>query len=132
MNASGRFLANRVMTATPAQRVVMMYDRALLDVARANLAFTDGDSVAGSEQVMHAMAIVSELRSVLDVTRWDGAAQLGGLYDWLITTLIDCRSSDRDGGLERVTEILTTLRAAWQQAVEQVSGEAALAIGGAV
>jgi flagellar protein FliS len=129
--ASTKFLADRVMTATPAQRVVMLYDRAILDVHRATAASAGGDPVAASEHVMHALAIVAELRSVLDLTQWDGAAQLSGLYQWVMGRLIECRTGDAEQ-LAVVVEVLTTLRSAWQQAAEEVATVPRMTLGAAV
>ena len=130
--AGRRFLTNRVMTATPAQRVVMLYDRAVLDIARARAEFAAGDTVAGSEHAMHALAVVSELRCVLDTSRWDGAAQLAGLYDWILSGLISARTGNCDTRLVHISDILTSLRAAWAEAAEKVNGLAPMALGSAV
>ena len=50
------------MTATPSQRVVMLYDRLSLDLMRASEA---EDVFTAGRNVSHAMEVVAELRSRL-------------------------------------------------------------------
>ena len=71
-----RFAAEALETATPAQLLVKLYDRLLLDIDRGEAAQRAGQHVAASEQLMHAQAIVSELMSSLDVDAWSGGPGL--------------------------------------------------------
>lgn len=113
-----RYLRDRVLTATPAQRVVMLYDRLGLDLTLAEGA-TDDTYLFGTH-VGHALQVVVELQTSLDVTAGGPAANLAAIYGYLVSELIEIRG----GAAERLTavrEIVTTLREAWAQAAAQVA-----------
>ncbi len=58
-----RYLADKVNTATPAQLIVMLYDRLAIDLERATAAQSDDDPAAASAPLLHAQQIVAELHS---------------------------------------------------------------------
>jgi flagellar secretion chaperone FliS len=112
-----RFLRDRVLTATPAQRVVMLYDRLALDLARAS-----NDAEPASEDIDHAVQIVAELRASLDVTAGGPAENLADIYGFLLRELLTIRGGQHDA-LPKVAAIVETLRQAWTQvAGELVAG----------
>jgi flagellar protein FliS len=108
-----RFLRDRVMTATPAQRVVMLYERLTLDLARAEAKRTTAD-------LDHAVQIVVELRSSLNTEVGGPADNLAAIYGYLIRELIAVR-----GGqwplLPKITAVVDGLRQAWTQAADQLA-----------
>lgn len=117
-----RFLRDKVMTASPAQRVVMIYDRLNLDLTRAATA-ADDPAEAGAH-LAHAMQIVTELQSSLDISAGGPADSLASIYGYLLRELITIRG----GQLQRlpaVIEMVAGLRQAWAAAAEQVVREPA-------
>jgi flagellar protein FliS len=100
-----RYLRDRVLTASPAQRVVMLYDRLSLDLTRA----ADPDGLAA---VDHAVQIVTELLASLDQGAGGPAENLAALYGYLIRELLAVRSGERER-LTGAAEIVETLRSAW-------------------
>jgi flagellar protein FliS len=120
-----RYLRERVLTASPAQRVVMLYDRLSLDLARAG-----DDAVPDPVQhVDHAVSIVAELRSSLDVTAGGPADNLAALYTYLLRELLAVRGGER-ARLAGCVQIVETLRAAWTKvAAEQLAAAVPAAAG---
>lgn len=112
-----RYLRDRVMTATPAQRVVMLYDRLGLDLS---FAASAADPFDGGERLSHAMQVVAELQSSLDLTAGGPAENLASIYGFLMTELIAVRGGESDR-LAGVQEIVSTLRDAWAQAGDLVA-----------
>jgi flagellar protein FliS len=112
-SARARFLRDRVLTATPAQRVVMLYDRLALDLARA-----DNDRQSTTD-LDHALRIVTELRASLDVNAGGPADNLASLYAYMLRELLAIRGGERDR-LPKVAAIVESLRQAWAQVAEQV------------
>lgn len=116
-----RYLRDRVMTATPAQRVVMLYDRLGLDLTLAEGAT---DPVESASHLGHAVQVVAELRSSLDLSAGGPAENLAAIYVFLLQELLAARG----GAAERISgarEIIASLREAWSQACEQVSAQPA-------
>lgn len=124
MNADdirARFLRDRVLTATPAQRVVMLYDRLLLDLTRA--AEAAEEAVAGPH-LSHAMLIVAELQSSLDFSAGGPADNLARIYGYLLRELIDARGGHRDK-VPGLMAIVGDLRDSWARAIDELSGRGA-------
>jgi flagellar protein FliS len=116
-DARERFLRNRVMTATPAQRIVLLYDRLGLDLTRALAA---EDAYSFGRHLAHALEIVSELHGSLDLTAGGPAANLADIYGYLTSELLAARGSNDAPRVQSISAIVATLRAAWAQAAETV------------
>lgn len=113
-----RYLNERVMTATPGQRVVMLYDRLALDLTRAaDIYATDPtDFYSAGQAIDHAMAIVAELAGSLRPTPNSPSDNLASIYGYLLKEL----SAVRGGASARLAgaaKIVGTLRKAWTEAV---------------
>jgi flagellar protein FliS len=113
-----RYLADAVSTATPAQRIVMLYDRLALDIERAASAET-GTSAA--PHVLHAQQIVAELMSSLDGSVWGGADSLSAIYGFLLRELGACVTVPQPERLRAIGAIVADLRASWFEAGQQLA-----------
>lgn len=127
-NLRTRYLADTIQTASPAQLLVMLYDRLLLDVDRAASALEGGDRAAASVSLVHAQDIVSELMSTLKVDAWDGAAGLMEVYNFLLRELVDANVSGNVDKARACRDLIEPLRDSWAQAAASlpaggVSGE---------
>jgi flagellar protein FliS len=120
-DARARFLRDRVLTATPAQRIVMLYDRLARDLTQAE---TEPDAA-----IAHAMQIVAELQSSLDVTAGGAAENLVSVYAHMLRELIAVRGGEPDR-LSGVSAIVSSLRESWAQVAEE-TGTAPASDGGA-
>ncbi|TWX38560.1 flagellar export chaperone FliS [Frigoribacterium sp. ACAM 257] len=125
------FAEQAVLSATPVQLVTMLYDRLLLDLARAEKAQVGQEWAIASEQLLHAQAIIAELTSSLRVDVWDGGEGLLALYGYTSTALVNA-NVHRDVALTReVTGLLEPLRQAWHEAATSLGGGAAGGAGAA-
>lgn len=118
--ARARYLADAVATATPAKRIVLLYDRLWLDIQRGQAARDCGDESA-RDHLLHAQQIIAELLGSLDTSAWSGAADLASLYAYLLRELIDEVVAPRSGRLAAVTRIVADLRSSWLQAEEKLA-----------
>ncbi|WP_432507170.1 flagellar export chaperone FliS [Kineococcus arenarius] len=114
---ANRYLADSLSTASPAALLVMLYDRLVLDLQRAEQAQRDGDRETAHVNLVHAQDIVRELLSSLDVDKWEGGPGLRALYTWLLQELSTANIS---GDAERTAACRTTtvepLAEVWRQA----------------
>jgi flagellar protein FliS len=111
-----QYLRDSVLSATPARLLTMLYDRLLLDLARAEQAQEAGNWAEASIQLLHAQDIISELSSSLRKGTWDGAENLFGIYTYAANALM-AANMYRDA--ERTREcvaLLGPLREAWHEA----------------
>ena len=115
-NAS-RYLGDSLSTASPAALLVMLYDRLVLDLQRAEQAQQVGDREVAHTNLMHAQEIVVELQNSLDVDAWDVGQNLMALYTWLLKELA---AANLAGDASRTavcrTETVEPLADAWRQA----------------
>jgi flagellar secretion chaperone FliS len=117
-----RYLADVVATASPGQLLVMLYDRLVLDLVRAEEAQRSGAREVASVQLLHAQEIVLELQVSLAVAAWEGARGLSQLYTFLLTELIAANvgyDADRTASCRGLVE---PLRDAWRQAATAAAG----------
>lgn len=112
----GRFASDAVETASPAQLLVRLYDRLLLDIDRGSAEQVAGRHGAASTHLVHAQAIVSELMSSLDVDAWSGAPRLLSLYAFLFTELVDANVGHDPARTAGCRALVAPLADAWRQA----------------
>lgn len=115
-----RYLRERVLTATPAQRVVMLYDRLTLDLARARAAT---DRATAGPHLAHAAQVVAELLTSLDRSAGGPADNLAELYGYLLRTLLDAQIGNADQALASAESIVVELRAAWAAVADGTAGD---------
>lgn len=124
MNAQAfraQFLADSVLSASPAKLLTMLYDRLALDLTRAEAAQRAGDRSTANENLTHAQDIVSELMVTLKTDAWAGAAQLHSLYSYLLGELMSANISSDPERTVACREIVEPLRSAWHEAAAQLA-----------
>jgi len=119
MNAQlSQYNRTAILSASPAQLLTMLYDRLLLDLARAEAAQNAENWPVASEQLLHAQAIIAELQSSLKVDEWDGGPGLFALYTYINTSII---KSNVNRNVFLTTEcigLIEPLRQAWVDAAD--------------
>lgn len=119
MNSTGYgyYQQQAATTASPAQLVLMLYDGALTNVARAEVALHGQDPQGAHEALTRAQAIVNELAVTLDHERGgEVAANLASLYGFCNERLVEANISKSSEGLGDAASVLSQLRDAWEQA----------------
>ena len=111
-----RYLGDSVATASPQRILVMLYDRLVLDLERAEVALDAGDRTEAAAQIQHAQDIVFELRESLRVDAWEGGPRLAALYSWMITELVQAGVKRDRNRVSACRQIAEPLRDAWRQA----------------
>lgn len=115
-DARAAYMDASVATADPTRLLVMLCDRLVLDVQRALAAQVAGRHEDAHRQLVHAQAIVTELRLTLDPEGFSGGAELAALYDYLYRQLVQANIT-RDADLtEECEQIVTQVADTWRQA----------------
>ncbi|WP_336921768.1 flagellar export chaperone FliS [Aquipuribacter sp. SD81] len=115
-----QFKAAAVTTATPAQLLVRLYDRLLLDLDRAHEAQVAGQHLEATAQLVHAQAIVSELAGSLDVDAWSGGPRLLSIYTFLLAELVRANVERSPQRTRECRSVVEPLAEAWREAAAQV------------
>lgn len=125
-NARAAYMEASVTTADPARLLVMLCNRMVLDVQRGLAAQEAGDRQMAHDQLIHAQAIVSELRNSLKTDGFDGGEQLGALYDHLFQQLVAANiNQDREVTRHCLT-VAEGIAETWRQAALQLTHTPAL------
>ena len=116
-----RYVQDAVSTVTPAKLVTMLYDALCRDLALAEQALVERDLQTVHGRLLHAQDIVLELQSGLDVSKWDGAAGLMSLYQYLYRELIDANVRKDADKIAMAKATVEPLRDAWHQAAQSAA-----------
>jgi flagellar protein FliS len=113
-NPSDTYRQQSVMTASPGQLVVMLYDGALRFLLQAAAAMRADDHLLADAKLRRAEAIIDELHATLDKDRGgEIASRLEGIYVFCKRRLIEARIEREAAMIDKVAELLGELREAW-------------------
>ena len=108
------YRASSVMTASPAQLVVMLYDGAGRFLRQAELAAEEGAWRHAGDRLDKVDAIVDELLVTLDVAQGGEVAErLQGIYVFCRRLTIEARLERDAKKIRKTAELLAELREAW-------------------
>lgn len=133
MDPYAQYRQQAATTASPAQLVLMLFDGALSEIARATRAFeaTPVDLAEVNDCLGRAQAIVSHLSATLDRDRGGAiAASLSSIYRFCQEQLVDANIRKSGDPLPAVTDSLTGLRDTWEQACVNASPAALAGVAG--
>ena len=123
MNKIGKYVANQVLTASPAELILMLYDEGIRALKKAEAAFaidTPERFEAIHNHLVHTQDVIRELVLSLDMEKGgDVAKNLKPVYDFMLRHLIHANQEKKLQPVVDVREMLTTLREAWQQVLEK-------------
>jgi flagellar protein FliS len=106
---------NSILTASPEQLVVMLYDGAGRFLRQAEGSMIDGSWLQASEKLSRAEAIIDELLATLDMDAGEVADRLQSIYVFCKTRLIEARIERDAVRVDQVARLLGELREAWSQ-----------------
>lgn len=115
-----------VLTATPGQLVVLLYDHLLLSLRRARVAMEAGDLEVRNTALDKSREILTELLVTLDRDRGaEVASNLAALYSFLLGELVQVGVRGDGDRLERVMRMIGELRDAFAQLAASPAGAVA-------
>ncbi|HVU15764.1 MAG TPA: flagellar export chaperone FliS [Candidatus Didemnitutus sp.] len=116
------YRANAVLTASPGQLVLMMYDGALRALALAQEAFSRPPQdlrrlEAINQQLVKAQQIIAQLDGALNFDVGDGqfAREMQRLYDYYSRRLLEANLRKQVEPVIEVERLLTEVRNAWAE-----------------
>jgi flagellar protein FliS len=113
---AARYRETEVLTATPGQLVVLLYDHLLTSLRRARAAMEAGNVELQGECLEKSRNVLTELLVTLDRERGgEVAANLGALYSFLLGELVQVGIRADMRRLDRVTNMIAELRDAFAQ-----------------
>ena len=123
-----RYRDAELASASPAQLVVMLFDKCLLTVRRAQAAFAAGDVAERATHICKAADMVAELRGSLDFEAGGAiSTQLDALYAFVLRELFDANRRQEAARLGPVLHVLGGLREGFAGAQVQLAAQGAAA-----
>ena len=121
-NAYARIgVESAVMSASPHQLIVLLFDGAMSALVRARLFMQQGETVAKGEALSKAINIIDNgLKAGLDREQGgDLATNLSSLYDYMVRRLLQANLRNDSQAIEEVEGLLSNLAYAWKQVSPQ-------------
>ncbi|MCF6178000.1 MAG: flagellar export chaperone FliS [Geopsychrobacter sp.] len=125
MNAyMNQYQNNQILTASPEQILIMLYDGAIRFVRQARQEIEGGNLGAKSTAVGKALAIITEFTNTLDYeVGGEIALDLRDLYTFMVGELVAVNARSDVEKLDSVENILCELREAWVEAARITARE---------
>ena len=111
--APNAYRESAVLTATPEQLVVMLYDGANRFLTQSAIAMRDGRAGLAGEKLRRAEAIIDELLATLDMSVGDVAERLQALYLFFKEHLMTARLKQDASKVDEVARRMRELRSSW-------------------
>lgn len=110
-----RVMVEQVQLASPAERLMMIWERLMANLGQAGEAMSSGDHERANNELLSAQQILVILSGTLDQS-WEGAANLDAVYRWCWEQLVMANVKWDVGKLDEAREILGRLYEAWTAA----------------
>jgi flagellar protein FliS len=104
-----------ILTASPEQLVVMLYDGAIRFLRQGEMAMREGMVAQTNDRLQRAEAIIDELLGTLNMEAGDISQRLQSIYVFSRKLLVEARVERDPAKVGQVVTFLTDLREAWAQ-----------------
>ncbi|AKL11441.1 TPA: flagellar export chaperone FliS [Kluyvera intermedia] len=110
-------LESAVMSASPHQLIVMLFDGAHSALVRARLFLEQGDLVSKGQALSHAIIIIDNgLKAGLDMdVEGELPRNMASLYDYMVRRLLQSNLHNDVEGIIEVERLLNNIADAWKQ-----------------
>ncbi|HAU8266990.1 TPA: flagellar export chaperone FliS [Kluyvera intermedia] len=110
-------LESAVMSASPHQLIVMLFDGAHSALVRARLFLEQGDLVSKGQALSHAIIIIDNgLKAGLDMdVEGELPRNMASLYDYMVRRLLQSNLHNDVEGIIEVEGLLNNIADAWKQ-----------------
>lgn len=116
-NAYNTYKQNSILTASPEELTLMLYNGLVRFIMQAQKAIEDKDVQKAHESIVRAEDIITEFQATLDM-QYELSYGLSLLYDYMNSRLIDANMTKDAAILEEVLHFAKDLRDTWAQAMK--------------
>lgn len=113
-NAYSQYNNNKILTASPAELTLMLYEGAIKFCNIAESAIDEGDVPKAHTNIIKAQRIVDYLRQTLDM-KYPVAQDFERIYSYLSQRLIEANMKKDKDILSEVNEHLHSVRDTWKE-----------------
>lgn len=116
MNPYAQYNNNKIMTASPQELTLMLYDGAIKFNNIAISAIEENDIQKAHNNIMKVQRIIEEFQMTLDF-KYEVANDFNNVYNYLMTRLREANMTKDKEILEEVSVHLHTMRDTWKEAM---------------
>lgn len=116
-NPYAQYNNNKIMTASPQELTLMLYDGAIKFNNIAIAAIEENDVQKAHTNIMKVQRIIEEFQMTLDF-KYEVANDFNNVYNYLMTRLREANMRKDKEILEEVSEHLHTMRDTWKEAMK--------------
>ena len=114
-----------VMTASPMELIIMLYDALKKNLLLAKKALDNKDAATAHAKLIRAQDILGELVNSLDMSV-EISKNLLDIYEYIIHELIEINLKKDPSGISAVLELIEPLREAWKEINASQKGQLSL------
>jgi len=128
-HAAANYLRTKVLTATPEQLQLMLYDGAIRFTEQARTAVSEKKYDVSYDLLTKAQRIILELQVTLKhKVAPDVCAKLTSLYNFMYRKLVEANTSHEDKAFEDALQLMRYQRETWVMLMQQIAQTKAAAV----
>lgn len=120
VNPYADYKRNQIMTASPAQLTLMLYDGAIKFCNIAIVAVENGEIAKAHDNIMKVERIIEEFRATLNFN-YPVAKDFDNVYEYVYRRLLDANIKKDKEILEEVLTHLHTMRDTWKEVMKRAT-----------
>lgn len=117
--ALNQYKQNAVLTATPEELTLMLYDGAIKFMNIGKYSIENKDMEKAHSSLLRAQDIILELNYSLDMN-YDVSKGLRKLYDFVLTKLVDANINKDSKAIEEALTVVNDMRDTWKEVIKQI------------
>ena len=114
----GQYQKNKIMSASPAELTLMLYDGAIKFCNMAIMGIEQNDMQKANDNIKKVQRIIDEFRATLDM-KYPVAEDFDRVYKYLLTRLLDANIQKDKEILEEVNTHLHSMRDTWKEVMKR-------------
>lgn len=116
-NAANAYKNSKILTASPAELTLMLYDGAVKFCNMALIAFEKQDYTKVNDNIIKAEKIITEFRATLDF-KYPVANDFDTVYDYIYRRLVDANLHKDPEILEDALRYIKEMRETWKEVMK--------------
>lgn len=117
-NPYAQYNKSKILTASPAELTLMLYDGAIKFGNIAVMAMKDNDIQKAHNNIVKVQRIVEEFRNTLDMN-YPVAQDFDNVYVYLLQRLLECNVKKDPEIMEEVIKHLRSMRETWAEVMKK-------------
>lgn len=117
--ALNQYKQNTVLTATPEELTLMLYEGAIKFMNIAKYSIENKDLERTHSSLMRAQDIILELNYSLDMN-YEISKEFRSLYDFVLSKLVDANIQKNTIAIEEALSIVNEMKDAWKEVIKQI------------